>query len=330
MKGTKSFLIVMCFLFTYFQIPKGLAQETQENIPQLVKKVRSAIVTIYAYDKKNKLVASGTGFFINFKGQIITNYHVIKDVHTVKVLTEREEMFQVKSILENKEKDLALLSINALEQDIEYLPIANSTPEPGERILVIGSPKGLEQTVSDGIVSAIRQHPIQGRVIQITAPISPGSSGSPLINFKGEVVGVATFTLVSGQNLNFAVSITEWSKTLAMINSRKDSDSLDEVKNSIFEYKASIEKLLSFYEIDLSSLEKKLKSRKELYELQMLDKKEVENLEKDLNIVKIKLLGLKKELSETNNLLKEIENFSNETNGFVEKILHSPAKESIK
>jgi hypothetical protein len=70
---------------------------------------------------------------------------------------------------------------------------------------VIGTPLGLEQTVSDGIVSARREIPGFGRIVQMTAPISPGSSGSPVLNMRGEVVGVATFLIDMGQNLNFAI-----------------------------------------------------------------------------------------------------------------------------
>jgi len=72
-------------------------------------------------------------------------------------------------------------------------------------VVVIGGPLGLEKTAPDGIVSAVRDIPNFGKIIQITAPISPGSSGSPVINMKGEVVGVATFRVVEGQNLNFAI-----------------------------------------------------------------------------------------------------------------------------
>ena len=86
-----------------------------------------------------------------------------------------------------------------------FLSISQSRPEVGERVVVVGSPLGLEQTLSDGVVSAVRQVPDLGEILQITAPISPGSSGSPVVNMKGEVIGVATFIFKKGQNLNFAM-----------------------------------------------------------------------------------------------------------------------------
>ena len=79
----------------------------------------------------------------------------------------------------------------------------SSAAREGQRVLVIGNPEGLYGTVSDGIISAFRD---DGNIIQITAPISPGSSGSPVLNEKGEVIGIATYYGKEGQNLNFAVS----------------------------------------------------------------------------------------------------------------------------
>lgn len=88
---------------------------------------------------------------------------------------------------------------------VRPLSVSSSIPQIGERVAVIGNPSGLERTVSDGIVSAVRDIPEFGKIIQITAPVSPGSSGSPVVNMKGEVIGVATFQLIEGQNLNFAI-----------------------------------------------------------------------------------------------------------------------------
>jgi hypothetical protein len=87
-----------------------------------------------------------------------------------------------------------------------FLTVSREVPEVGERVVVIGSPQLLELTVSEGIVSAIRTETHKGQAIQMTAPISGGSSSGPVINLRGEVVGVSTFYREGGQNLNFAIS----------------------------------------------------------------------------------------------------------------------------
>jgi tetratricopeptide (TPR) repeat protein len=86
-----------------------------------------------------------------------------------------------------------------------FLNLSVNVPSEGEDIFVIGNPRGLKSTVSSGIVSAVRDIPAFGKIIQITAPVSPGSSGSPVINSKGEVIGIATLIVTKGQNLNFAI-----------------------------------------------------------------------------------------------------------------------------
>jgi hypothetical protein len=108
--------------------------------------------------------------------------------------------------------------VDVFSQFIYPLSLSKTVPEVGERIIVYGSPLGLENTVSDGIVSAIRDIPEFGKIIQITAPISPGSSGSPVLNMKGEVIGVASFQMIDGQNLNFAIP----SERVARLNSTKE------------------------------------------------------------------------------------------------------------
>src|SRR5262249_28973366 len=103
-------------------------------------------------------------------------------------------------------RDLAVLRIEGV--DLQELPLGNSDQvKPGEEVLLVGAPRGLEQTVSTGIVSALRILENGNKVIQTTAPASPGSSGGPLLSRNGDVIGVMTFTLVNGQNLNFAVPI---------------------------------------------------------------------------------------------------------------------------
>ena len=97
-------------------------------------------------------------------------------------------------------------------KSFNYLHISYRTQVKGEQIINISSPLGLEQTVSTGIISSIRTDEMHGSILQITAPISHGSSGSPVMDMKGNVVGIATFCREGGQSLNFAVNATQISK----------------------------------------------------------------------------------------------------------------------
>ena len=108
-------------------------------------------------------------------------------------------------IAKDEQNDIIRLSVDIPSKYVLPLSLSETIPEIGERIVVYGSPLGLENTVSDGIVSSVREIPDFGKIIQITAPISPGSSGSPVLNMEGEVIGIATFQIVEGQNLNFAI-----------------------------------------------------------------------------------------------------------------------------
>jgi tetratricopeptide (TPR) repeat protein len=123
------------------------------------------------------------------------------------VRTSAGKSYRIKSVLaENKAADLLKLGVDIPPEEVSWIPMGDRAPEIAERVVVVGSPMGLEQTVSEGIVSSVRDLPPVGSVFQMSAPISPGSSGSPVVNVKGQVVGIATFQLVQGQNLNFAVS----------------------------------------------------------------------------------------------------------------------------
>ena len=100
----------------------------------------------------------------------------------------------------------ALLSVDMPAERARSTELATVLPDEGERIFVIGNPLKLEGSVSDGIVSAVREVPNVGRIIQITAPISHGNSGSPVFNLEGKVVGVVTVKVTNGQNINLAIA----------------------------------------------------------------------------------------------------------------------------
>lgn len=193
------FVLLLCFVF----ISSSLAQE---NLPAIVKKVEPSTVVILTYDKEGKILGQGSGFFISQNGDIITNRHVLKGASRAEIKTSQGKVFPITNIIaEDKEGDLIRVSLDIPSEIVHPLSLSTSIPEKGEKVVVIGSPLGLESSVSDGIISAVRDIPTFGNIIQITAPISHGSSGSPVVNMKGEVIGVATFQLIEGQQLNFAI-----------------------------------------------------------------------------------------------------------------------------
>jgi len=181
-------------------------EESTESLPSLIKRIKPSTVIIFAYDDKGEFLKLGSGFFISQNGDVITNYHVIQGASSAEIKTADEKTYPITYIVAgDAQNDIIRLSVNIPSQDVYPLSLSKTIPEVGERIIVYGSPLGLENTVSDGIVSAIRDIPDYGRIIQITAPISPGSSGSPVLNLQGEVIGIATFQMIEGQNLNFAI-----------------------------------------------------------------------------------------------------------------------------
>ena len=162
-------------------------------------------MAIETFDAKNTTLSRGSGFFVA-PDRIITNRHVIERASRVEVHLMDGKKFPVRGVIAiDGEGDLALLKVDVPAQFAIPLPIIRAVPQEGESIVVIGNPFGLEGSVSNGIVSAVREISGYGKIIQITAPISPGSSGSPVVNMFGQVIGVATLQAAEGQSLNFAV-----------------------------------------------------------------------------------------------------------------------------
>lgn len=177
----------------------------QDFLPELVKRIKPSAVAIETFDQKGNSLSRGSGFFIS-ADKIITNRHVIEKSSRVEVHLMNGSKYTAKGVLAiDGEGDLALLQVDIPKEFAIALPLVQSAPLEGESIVVIGNPFGLEGSVSNGIVSAVREIPGYGKIIQITAPISPGSSGSPVVNMRGQVIGVATLQAAEGQSLNFAV-----------------------------------------------------------------------------------------------------------------------------
>jgi len=175
--------------------PSSLAQTPAE----ITARSTPAIVTVRTED------GLGTGFVVRKDGWIATNFHVVRGATEVTVVFSDHREFKVVEIMNaNRLHDLVILRIDA--RNLPVLPLGDSDRvRPGDSVLAIGHPLGLEDTVSNGLISAVREVHAGLQVLQISAPIAPGSSGGPLFNDHGEVIGVATAVSTSGQNLNFGL-----------------------------------------------------------------------------------------------------------------------------
>src|SRR6266536_5038097 len=178
---------------------------SQDPLPELVRRIKPSAVAIETFDAHGEKLSRGSGFFID-TDRIVTNRHVIEGAIRAEVHSSAGNVYPVKGVLAvDAEGDIALLKIEAPPNQIRPLALERTSPQEGESVLVIGNPFGLEGSVTNGIVSAVRVIPTFGRIIQITAPISPGSSGSPVVNMQGQVIGVATLQITGGQSVNFAI-----------------------------------------------------------------------------------------------------------------------------
>ncbi|MDP2365394.1 MAG: trypsin-like peptidase domain-containing protein, partial [Ignavibacteria bacterium] len=176
---------------------------------KIYKKVSDAVVVIYAYDENNQLSKQGSGVVINNKGYVVTNYHVLSGNDKLEILHNKEIIPYVDIIGIDVEKDILILKID--EKKFPAIKIGDSKAlNIGQRVYAIGSPLGFENTISEGIISGLRSYDETGKnFIQITASISPGSSGCAIVNDKGELIGISTLTVKEGQNLNFAIPIDD-------------------------------------------------------------------------------------------------------------------------
>src|SRR5262245_14541701 len=181
------------------------SRASQDILPELVRRIKPSAVAIETYDSRGEKLSRGSGFFID-ADRIVTNRHVLDGAHRAEVHSSTGAIFQVKGVLAvDAEVDIALLKIDMPTPQIKPLPLDKTSPQEGESVVVIGNPLGLEGSVTNGIVSAVRDIPTFGRIIQITAPISAGSSGSPVVNMQGQVIGLATLQITGGQSVNFAI-----------------------------------------------------------------------------------------------------------------------------
>jgi hypothetical protein len=176
---------------------------TTNRVPEWAEIVDHALPAVVVIETDEALAS---GFIIKADGIIVTNNHVVANAKAMSVKLQSGEVYRnVYLLSSDPTNDLAFLKIEAV--DLPTIPLGNSNNvQLGEAVLLVGAPQGLEQTVSDGLISGIRID--NGvRILQTSAAASPGSSGGPLLNRNGEAVGVMSFKLVNGENLNFTIPI---------------------------------------------------------------------------------------------------------------------------
>ena len=179
------------------------------DISAIAREANGSVVSIVMSDKDGHPLAQGSGFLISKDGQVVTNYHVIKNGSSAVIKLPDGAFFAVDGVLAfDKHRDVAI--IKAHGNNFRSLTLGDSDRlQVGQQVIAIGSPLSLESTVSNGIISGVRTAKELGKFLQTTAPISPGSSGGPLFNMRGEVVGINTLYLEGGENLNFAIPVND-------------------------------------------------------------------------------------------------------------------------
>jgi S1-C subfamily serine protease len=190
-------------------IPPRPPPPTEESASELFKRLAPAVVRIACHNSEGKPGRQGSGFFLTDDGLVATNYHVIAEADAVEVFLNTNARFPLQGVVAiSRDEDLALLKVQAV--DVPVLQVQEGELlEVGSTVYTIGNPRGLVNSFSRGEVSGLRTRADNLKLIQCTAPMSPGSSGGPLLNKSGKVIGVTTSHLLESQNLNFAVPISQ-------------------------------------------------------------------------------------------------------------------------
>ncbi len=172
---------------------------------QVAEKATPATVTIVTLGAADDTIATGSGFIVRSDGVIVTNWHVLRGAAAAVVVRANGEAFRRVSFLDgDSTADIAIIKVPGY--DLPVLTPRSTTPAVGERVIAIGSPLGLSRTVTEGIVSADRI--VDGReYVQVSAAISPGSSGGAVLDSEGRVFAISTAFIEGGQQLNFAIPV---------------------------------------------------------------------------------------------------------------------------
>jgi hypothetical protein len=198
-------LVALCGLTVAVDATAQTAAQEAASLEELAARVTPAVALINV--QTDRAPRQGSGFLVSPDGRILTNYHVIRDARSARVKLASGDVYEEVQVLStDPRRDIAILQIAGF--DLPYLELGNSdSVRVGAPVVLIGSPLGLENTVSTGIVSGRRHEPEGYQLLQVSAPASRGSSGGAVLGSHGRVVGIVTSQIDVGQNLNFAVPI---------------------------------------------------------------------------------------------------------------------------
>ena len=203
-------LLVMCFLpGAHIVGDEAYADTVEQSVlqnPQAIEQIAKSVVKLEVYDASNNKIGTGSGFAVGSPPVLVTAAHVITNMDYMLAWRDDGTSFRVDRALDaDTDADVAVCLLPE-DAEISALPCANGTPIRGEDVLAIGSQFGLTNLVSKGTVCGIWNTEATDWIL-FSAPVSSGSSGGPLINSNGEVVGIVTGTYEKGQNLNLAAPI---------------------------------------------------------------------------------------------------------------------------
>ena len=194
------------------------ALSAQEDLADVIDRCEQSVVRIEVSSSEGESL--GSGFIVESDGLLVTNVHVLAGAYKATAFFRSGNSYEIKGTYHiDEDRDICIAKIEA--KDLKTLSLSSALPRKGEQVVALGSPHGLSFSASRGIVSAIRQQEearqqlgrpnMKGTWIQVDAAISGGNSGGPLINNKGEVIGMSTLGSNSGaaQNLNFGISVND-------------------------------------------------------------------------------------------------------------------------
>ena len=214
-----------------------------------IAKLSDSVLTLYVYDENHDLLSTGSGFVVNDDITIVTNYHVINQGHFVEAISEKDVHYNISGVtFYDEAADIAVLKFETGTGITPLIIADSSTAQVGDTIYAIGSPLGLKNIVSNGIISAIRDDGNNPN-IQVTAPISPGSSGGVLLNIYGEALGITSASYTEGQNLNLVIPSAKFTDKLQSSEIQKFEDIAlftTPLGNSIVNYSANETRLVQY------------------------------------------------------------------------------------